>query len=404
MNTIITPYQLEGRVNAPSSKSQAHRLLICAALSDAPASIICKEVSDDIMATADCLNSLGAEISYRNGKFDVVPIKTVVKGATLNCRESGSTLRFLLSVSAALGAEPTFLLSGKLPERPLSPLWEELESHGCTLSRPTANTILVKGRLSGGTFNLKSDVSSQFVSGILFSLPLLEGENSLIIHGEIYSADYINMTVNSINAFGADICVANSTFSARGKYSAKPEYIVEGDWSNGAFWLCADALSDRKIVVENLEKTSLQGDKKIEEILSSFNGGEVEIDASAIPDLVPALSVVASIKNKKTVIKNAARLKAKESDRLKSTTEMINSIGGKAKCYDDGIIIYGVSHFCGGIVDSFGDHRIAMSGAVASIKSSGKITILNSQAVNKSYPSFWSEFEKLGGKIMQEDV
>ena len=408
MKVIISPSELKGQIAARASKSQAHRQLICAALSDSPCTIYCDSLSEDILATADCLNALGSEIKYLEGKFSVKPITTPLMGTLLDCRESGSTLRFMISVAAALGTNSTFKMSGRLADRPLSPLAEELEAHGIKLSKPTADTLKVDGKLTGGKFILDGSVSSQFVSGLLFALPLLDEKSSVTLAGDIQSVDYITMTVRAIKSFGVELDYIDNTYTVKsGSYSADSEYHVEGDWSNGAFWICAGILTGGNIVCTNLGVNSPQGDKEIAEIASALteNGlSYISIDASNIPDLVPIICVTASATDGAvTVIKNAGRLRIKESDRIRSTATLINSLGGKAEETDDGLIITGVGKLSGGKIDSFNDHRIAMSGAIASLISSGPVEITGAEAVNKSYPSFWEDFKALGGKITVEN-
>lgn len=407
MKVTIYPSDMKGTIAARASKSQAHRLLICAALSGSPCTIYCDSLSEDILATADCLNALGSKISYADGKFTVIPITTPNQNALLDCRESGSTLRFMISVVAALGTNSTFKMSGKLPERPLSPLKEELEAHGIVFSRPTPDTLKVSGKLMGGDFVLDGGVSSQFVSGLLFALPLMSKQSSVTITGDIQSTDYINMTVEAIEKFGVSVSVDDNKYTSSGDYQARQEYFVEGDWSNGAFWICAGLLSDSKITCLNLDENSPQGDKEIAEIvthLGTENLCQLIINAGNIPDLVPIICVTASSLNGGvTVIKNAGRLRIKESDRIKSTAQLINNLGGKAEETEDGLIITGVGRFKGGKADSFNDHRIAMSAAIASLISDGPIELTGAEAVSKSYPAFWDDFKMLGGNIKEEN-
>lgn len=407
MKVTIYPSTLKGNITVRASKSQAHRMLICAALSSDNCTIYCDSISEDISATADCLNALGADIKYSDGKFFVTPIITPLKDTVLDCRESGSTLRFMMSVVAALGTNSTFKMSGRLPERPLYPLDELLKINGVTLSRSTFDTIKITGKLTGGDFKLDGSVSSQFASGILFSLPLLKEKSSLTLTGDIQSTDYINMTIGVMKKFGVTISKKDNVYSVlSGRYHLGGECFVEGDWSNGAFWVCAEKLTGGNITSSNLDKTSLQGDKEILEIASHLtsNGlSNIIIDAGNIPDLVPIICVIAClIEGATTVIKNASRLRIKESDRIKSTATMINNLGGKAIEKEDGLIITGVGRLLGGKVDSFNDHRIVMSSAIASLISDGPVEITGAEAVNKSYPTFWEDFKQLGGKITME--
>lgn len=403
MKVTIYPSTLSGKISARASKSQAHRQLICAALSDKPCTIYCDTVSKDITATANCLSALGSEIKYSDGVFSVTPIKVPKSDALLDCNESGSTLRFLISVASALGANSVFKMCGRLPERPLSPLKEELESHGISFFRPTPDTLKVSGKLSGGDFNLDGSVSSQFISGLLLSLPLFDKPSSVTVTGDIQSADYINMTVDAINSFGGEITCFGNKYTSDGKYVSKKEYRVEGDWSNGAFWLCSGKLPGNNIECDNLNPLSSQGDKEVVNILNSFGNDLVKINAANIPDLVPVLSVTAVALNGKTIIENAERLRIKESDRLSATCELINSLGGKAVETSDGLIITGTGKLNGGCVSSHNDHRIAMSAAVASLICKNPVVLTDAQAVTKSYPDFWDDFVKLGGKIKIEN-
>lgn len=403
MKVTIYPSTLSGNISARASKSEAHRQLICAALSDIPCQIYCDTISEDIMATANCLNSLGASIKYSDGVFSVTPIKTPKTGSLLDCNESGSTLRFLISVVSSLGTDSVFKMSGRLPERPLSPLKEELESHGITFSRPSPNTLKVSGKLTGGDFSLDGSVSSQFVSGLLFSLPLFDGHSSVTVTGNIQSADYIKMTVDAINSFGGEISCNDNKYTCNGKYTSQKEYKVEGDWSNGAFWLCSGRLPGNNIECGNLNLLSSQGDKEVINILNSFGNDLTIIDAANVPDLVPVLSVTAVALNGKTIIENAERLRIKESDRISATCELINSLGGKAVETSDGLIITGTGKLKGGCISSHNDHRIAMSAAVASLICTEPVVLTDAQAVSKSYPDFWDDFVKLGGKIKIEN-
>lgn len=401
----ITPSRLDGTVRAVASKSHIHRLLICSALSDRPTAIKCDDMSEDIEATIRCLNALGADIVFDGGKLNAAPITDAESTAVLDCGESGSTLRFMLPVACALGADCEFILSGRLPKRPLSPLSDELISHGISLSSPSPGVIACSGKLAGGVFFIDGGVSSQFISGLLLAAPLLDGETVINISGILESEDYIAMT----RAAQADFKVfsdfnGSAFFLADGQKYLSPGFCrAEGDWSNGAFWLCADALSGGTVKCDGLDDSSVQGDRRIVEIIKRIVKGGAEADVRNIPDLVPIISVLAAVSNGKTTIKNAARLRLKESDRLRTTSEMINNLGGESKETDDGLVINGKSRLSGGIVNSAGDHRIAMSAAIASIVCENEVVVVGAEAVNKSYPAFWSDFTSLGGKVSLEE-
>ncbi len=403
MKAIISPGSLGGTVSAIPSKSQAHRLLICAALSKNESRINCPGLSKDIEATVDCLRALGADIDYTNGIFTVKPIKEVREMAELDCGESGSTLRFLLPVVCAFGKGARIKMRGRLPERPLSPLWEELERCGAQLSRPERDIIEVRGELKDNCFSIAANVSSQYISGLLFALPILGGGEIELLE-EIESAAYIEMTIQALIRFGAKIEYDNNCLSL---YShglrSKGELEVEGDWSNGAFWMVAGMLSGGKVQCAGLDPMSPQGDAAVIELSEAIMNGNATVDARDIPDLVPVLAVLAAVSPGTTRFINAGRLRLKESDRLATTTEMLKSLGADIEETEDGLIVRRVSMLRGGNVHARGDHRIAMSAAVAAVASIGEVSIENAESVSKSYPAFWQDYAALGGKVRLED-
>ena len=404
----IYPGKLAGTIPAIPSKSAAHRLLIAAALADGPTEIACPSVSQDILATARCLAALGAKLDRTEWGFTVTPGPAPEK-ADLPCGESGSTLRFLLPVAAALGVEATFHMEGRLPQRPLFPLDRELEAHGAALTRPTDTTLTVSGRLTPGDYHLPGDVSSQYISGLLFALPLLAGPSTLTISGPIESAPYLQLTEAALRQFGVAPQWHPPVYDlAPGRYHSPGAAAVEGDWSNAAFFLAAGA------TVTGLDLQSRQGDRAILWLLQRFGAavaqyedtaavelGELkaqDIDAAAIPDLVPVLAVLAANAQGASRIYNAARLRLKESDRLSTVAALLRNLGGKVEITADGLTIEGTG-LTGGVVDSYFDHRIAMAAAVAATSAHGPVVLRNAQAVEKSYPGFWADFQALGGKL-----
>lgn len=387
-------------ISAIPSKSDAHRAMICAALSEMTSgkscAVVCDGTSADIEATRSCLNAL------KKGESD------------LYCGESGSTLRFLLPVAAALGKTVAFHPEGRLPQRPLSPLYEEMAARGCRLSPQGSVPFTVRGQLLAGEYRLSGSVSSQYISGLLFALPLLDGDSAIAISGKLESRGYVDMTLKVLRDFGIEIRETETGFTVPGgqQYIAPAVYRVEGDWSNSCFWLGAGALFEDGIRVNGLSMDSLQGDKEILRLLSAFGaevsveedgiavkGGKlsaIEIDAAQIPDMVPVLAVVACQAEGETIIFNAGRLRIKESDRLKTVCTVLNALGGKVREREDGLVIQGCGRLKGGTADAFNDHRIAMMAAVASIISENKVTLTGSSAVNKSYPDFFRDLGKLG--------
>lgn len=395
MDITISPGKLCGTVKAIPSKSQAHRLLICAAFSKNPTFLECPQSSEDIDATARCLSALGAGIRRTEDGFHIDPIVALPDKALLDCGESGSTLRFLLPIVCALGVSTTFVMHGRLPDRPLSPLWEELERMGCSLSRPTKNNLLTDGKLQAGTYEIRGDISSQFITGLLFACSLMEKGSQIKVIGELESRPYVEMTQQALNAFG--VCTDNFCIPGGQIYISPGHIKVEGDWSNGAFFMVAQALGN-PIQVTNLSSHSKQGDKAIADFLdrSSVFG---EFHAANTPDLVPILSILLAA-NDGGIINGIARLRLKESDRVKSVCEMLNAFGVKAEATNNTMQVY-PGKFHSGTVDAAGDHRIAMAAAIAATIADGPVTILGAECVAKSYPAFWQEYEKLGGKYEQ---
>lgn len=395
MDITIYPRILSGEITAIPSKSQAHRLLICSAFADKTTDLVCPETNQDIEATVECLNALGAEIYRVEWGYHVIPVKTIPTKATLNCRESGSTLRFMLPVVGALGVEGNFLLSGRLPQRPLSPLWEEMERMGCTLTCPTTDTITCKGQLSPGNYTIDGGVSSQYITGLLFAMALMNGESDLTVTRKMESAPYVEMTRKALSVFGVStdhLCVTGSRpFSSPGKLT------VEGDWSNGAFFIAAKTMGN-PITVNNLDPASPQGDRAIAELFVTLQN-HCTINAADIPDLVPILSVLAAV-NHGAVFTNIQRLRLKESDRVASVISMLSSLGIHAEATEDTLSVF-PGQFMGGIVDSVNDHRIAMAAAIAATTASGPVTIKEAHCVAKSYPAFWDEYRRLGGHYEQ---
>ena len=396
MDLTIQPGALSGRIEAIPSKSQAHRLLICAAFADGKTELTCREINRDIEATADCLRSLGAGIQRTPKGYCVTPIQNIPTSASLNCCESGSTLRFMLPIVGALGVDATFFMEGRLPARPLSPLWEETERMGCILTRPTPDTLRCQGSFRPGSYSIDGSVSSQFITGLLFATSLLDADSTIHITGKLESKPYVDLTQQAMQLFG----VGSENFHVKGGqvYRSPGKITVEGDWSNGAFWLAADALGS-KLTVENLNPSSAQGDRAAAELIDQLCAEKITISAADIPDLVPILSVVAAAKHG-AVFTDIRRLRLKESDRVASTVAMIEGLGGKAEATKETLTVYGTG-LRGGTVDSVNDHRIAMSAAIASTVCTQSVTVLGAEAVNKSYPHFWDEFARLGGTYEQ---
>ena len=434
MTETILPGPRRGSVSIPASKSRAHRLLICSALRGRPRELICEGISKDIEATAACLREMGSRVEIGGDRIRVSPdTEARREGVTLRCGESGSTLRFLLPVAGAMGLAGEFVLEGRLAERPLQPLWDVLCEKGMRLSLE-GRRLSFSGQLRPGTYEMPGNISSQFVSGLLFALPLLTGESELRVTGKVESADYIAMTEDALAQFGVPIEKQGWTYRIpgdgygrsrqgengqdSGKNSGRGEEAplrVEADWSSAAFFLALGALSPAGVTVLGMDPASRQGDRRILPLLEAFgartetgdgwirvSAGEMRgqrIDASGIPDLVPVLAAAAAAARGETVIEHAERLRLKESDRLKTTAAMLTALGADIRETEDGLVIRGKERLRGGKVSSFNDHRIAMSAAVAAAVCGEPVVIEGAECTEKSFPGFW---EKLKGLEISE--
>lgn len=433
----LSPGALHGTVDAIASKSLAHRLLICAAFADAPTTVACNTTSDDIMATASCLAALGAKVRRTETGFDVVPVSSPVHDALLDCGESGSTLRFMLPVAAALACGARLTGHGRLSERPLSPLYEELCDKGVSLGPQGTFPLSVGGRIHDGRFRLPGNVSSQFVSGLLLAAPLMRLPVEVLVREPVQSRPYIALTVDALARFRVRVAVSRGAVNGCSTTSYKvfdadspraPEepspsvtyrtpgsVTVEGDWSNAAFWLVAGALGGDGITVRGLSGTSSQGDRAIADLVEKFGahveqtGDEVHvtpgplhgirIDATDIPDLVPPLAVMAGLAQGQTIITGVARLRLKESDRIATVSAALEALGGRIVATDDQLVITGVGGYRSCEIDAAGDHRIAMMGAIAATRADGPVTIRGAECVSKSYERFFDDFARLGGHV-----
>ncbi|WP_100065208.1 3-phosphoshikimate 1-carboxyvinyltransferase [Miniphocaeibacter massiliensis] len=415
MDISIEPKSLTGEIDAISSKSHGHRILICAALADKPTKIILEKSSIDIDTTISCLEELGAKIERNGINITVNPVKKLKKVPNLNCMESGSTFRFMVPVSAALYKEVSFTGEGRLPERPMTELMEAMEKHGTEFTKEKL-PFIVKNSFSGGVFELPGDVSSQYISGLLLAAPLLDEDVEIKLTTKLESKNYVEMTIDAMKQFGVEVNrLGNGFLVKKGqKYTSSENITIEGDWSNAAFFLAAGAIG-KEIKVRKLNMNSSQGDKEIVNILKNF-GANVEVgdsyvkvspgklkgitlDISEVPDSLPILSVVASCAKGETNFINARRLRLKESDRLVTSRTMLENLGGKAIEEEESLTVIGVGDLNGGITESFNDHRLAMASTIASIISKNKVLIKDAEAVNKSYPKFYEDFEILGGQV-----
>ena len=417
LNSVcVLPGRLSGCISVPPSKSAAHRAVICASLASGRSIIEPIDLSNDITATIECMKNLGADITIDNRKLIVDGSGTFSAAeALLDCGESGSTLRFLIPVAAAGGVSAEFTGHGRLPQRPIGVYSDCLPPHGTELITKGGLPLKIRGKLSGGRFEVPGNISSQFITGLLLALPLCSRDSEIILTSSAQSVGYIKMTADIMKAFGVEITETDNGWFVKGGQKYRPkDFSVEGDWSQAAFFMTAAALGG-EITIDNLDTASSQGDKACMEIYRqlgaeiitdkngsiTIRGGKLrgtEINAENIPDMVPALAVAAALCEGKTIITGASRLRIKECDRLAAMCDGLSRLGADIVETEDGLIINGVTRLNGGSVMGYNDHRIVMSLAVASAKCSGSITISDMESVRKSYPSFFDDFKKLGGK------
>ncbi len=422
MNMQITPSILRGTVDAVPSKSDFHRALICSALSEKDSSLIIDgdttedSISSDIEATMECLKAAGARIDVNDNTIHISPIDPgILKDRfAIDCGESGSTLRFILPVLACFGKKFTVTGQGRLPERPIKELMDQLKQHGCSFSSESI-PFTISGKLESGEFSLPGNISSQYISGLLFALPLLKGDSSISVTTDIESASYIDMTIKTLKKYGVNVSFRDRVFYISGdqNYRVGKDYRIEGDWSNSAFWLCAGSISEHGITCRGLDRDTLQPDSKILEILENIGADiqtdesgitvkkgllqAVTVDASEIPDLVPVLSVLLSICEGRSRIINAGRLRIKESDRLRAMAENLKILGAQIEETEDGLEITGKKNLRGGRVEGHNDHRIVMAMTIASAVCEDYVVIEGTEAVNKSYRNFFDDFRNLEG-------
>lgn len=417
----FSPFVPNGTVNVPPSKSDVHRAIICAAMANGVSRISPVALSNDIKATIGCIKALGADAVLENNVLTVDGTNMYKnKTALLDCGESGSTLRFFIPIAAVGNINATFVGKGKLPQRPIGIFTEALPKAGTVCKTEGGLPLEIKGQLKSGIFEIPGNVSSQFITGLLLALPILEGDSEIVLTSPLESVGYIAMTIRTMKHFGVNIQATEKGWHIKGGQSYKPcDYTTDGDWSQAAFFMVLGAVSG-KVTVKGVAKDSTQGDKKCAEILARFGAkvtqldnevtvekGELKaitIDASQIPDLVPVLSVCAAFAEGTTKIINAERLRIKECDRLKATAELLNNLGGKVKELSDGLEITGVSSLKGGNVNGYNDHRIVMSAAVCAARSNEDITATFAMSINKSYPDFYIDYNSIGGKANVLDL
>lgn len=410
MDLRIMPGKLSGSVTPPPSKSMAHRFIIAAALSGGISTIRNAAFSKDIEATLRCVEALGAGVE----RTDPCTLRIHGIGRSISqagtpgglphfdCGESGSTLRFLIPIALAVTGGGVFTGQGRLMERPLRPYFDLFAEKGISYTRG-GSTLTVQGRLRPGEYRLPGNVSSQFFSGLLFALPLLEGESTITSTTAPESAGYITMTTEVLREAGVPVRRSEDgrSFTVQPAAYQPIDTTVEADWSQAAFWYAANFL-DHPIDVQGMNAYSTQGDMVVAKYywLLARPGGTADIGLSDCPDLLPPLAVMAAVRKGTTRFLNAARLRVKESDRLTAVRNMLNALGARAEEGPDSLTVYGGASLRGGTVDSCNDHRIVMAAAIAATACQEPVTILGAEAVSKSYPDFFEVFRSLGGEVL----
>lgn len=412
----LFPSNLKGQIKAPPSKSLSHRALICASLSKGQSIITNIVYSEDILATIGALELLGAKFDKQKNRLIIKGVKKIkAPQVAINCNESGSTLRFLIPIFSLSNKKISFTGKVSLIKRPQS-VYEDIFKQDGNTFKVIDNKIVVNGSVTAREYLLKGNISSQFFSGLMFALPLLKGDSTILIDGTLESKGYIDLTIKMLEEFGINIQeIKNGYFIKGNQKYARNNYKVEGDYSQAAFFLVSGILNGL-INVSNLDHESLQGDKAIIEVIQKMKGKVIYtengfitessstigtiVDLSDYPDLGPIIALLGSLSKGKTKIINAGRLRIKESDRIESTVKTLIALGANISSTKDEIIIHGKTALKGGVtVDSYNDHRIAMMISIAASLSKEKVILTNANAVNKSYPNFFEDFKSVGGKI-----
>lgn len=385
----ITPNKLSGRIKAISSKSYAHRLIIAAMLCEEKTEIEINGISEDIKSTLECVRALGGTYFTEGNTVTIYPVKRGTQ-AKLFCGESGTTARIMLPVCAAICDSAVIDGGGRLPQRPFGEMTNCLRKHNIQVNSDNL-PIEISGKMERGIYEIEGDVSSQYITGLMIALGAVGG-GEIKLKTPLKSAAYVDITIEVLKQFSINVNKTKNGFTVSGKFKSPKKCVCEGDWSNAAFWFGANALG-ANIITEGLNENSVQGDRQILQLLSKD-----KIDIDPVPDLFPILAISATAKCGKTLLYNASRLRIKESDRIESTAAVIKNLGGKCIVGEDFLEVTGCGSLNGGTVNSFSDHRIVMAAAIASGICTGDVMINGEDAVKKSYPDFFRDFNSLGGK------
>jgi 3-phosphoshikimate 1-carboxyvinyltransferase len=426
-NMLFSPSVMQGVIKAPSSKSSAQRKLICAALASGQTTVKNIGTSEDVGVIIACLQNMGATINITGQDAKVLPINLrlnenkIIK-PKLYCKESGAAFRFLLPVTAALFSQAEFYGDGELPNRPILTLVEALEEKGVIFTAKKL-PFETKGTLQSGIYKIPADISSQYISGLLMALPLLQEDSEIQLTTEVQSTGYIEMTLQALREFDIQIHKTDKGYLIPGgqTYQSPKETTVEGDWSGSANFLVAGALIG-PVTINGLDVNSRQPDAEILRILEKFGAtittsnneitvqkanlqdmeNDIKIDVANVLDLAPIIAIIAAKTKGKTVLINTARLRLKESNRVRAIQSVLQKFGVSVTVEENSITITGMSEFTGGEFDNFRDHRIAMAIAIGATVASEEVYMKNAQVIAKSYPEFYKDYKQLGGQAEYE--
>jgi len=420
--TVENTDHLERVVSAPPSKAYTHRMLIAASLSNGTSKIFNPLVSDDTQATLEAVKALGAQTELHENYWTIHGQETLkTPDHPIDCRESGSTLRFMIPVAALAAGPSTFLFGASFERRPVVPLLESLKELGVesSIQRNGSSVMVRGGGIIGGKTSIRGDISSQFISGLLFACPKAKEDTEIAVTTKLESKGYVEMTLEVLVKHGLKGTINHDL--SRLWIPSNQNYIpfnhtVPGDFSSAAFLLAAATVTSSHVTVNSLDYQTAQGDRAIVSILQDMGasvkigddsvtveGGQlvgVDIDAKDIPDLVPVCAVLACYAKGRSEIYNAKRLRYKESDRLNSICTELKKMGADIVVNEDGLTINGSSTLQGATIDPHNDHRIAMSCAVAALGAVGKTKIQNVECINKSYPQFFNDLRMLGANVV----
>ena len=404
MDVCIQPRRLSGPVTPPPSKSMAHRFVIAAALAAGTSTIRHADFSQDIEATLRCAQALGAQWTAVEDGLRISGIGGIRQPfgdlPRFDCGESGSTLRFFIPISLTAGQGGVFSGRGRLMERPQHPYLDLFRNRNISCTQENG-VLTLEGQLTPGEYRLPGNVSSQFFTGLLLALPLLDGPSTVVSTTALESAAYVTMTMGVLERAFVPVRFfpGNDTFQITPAIYQPFDTAVEADWSQAAFWYAAQTLGST-VRIRGMENGSFQGDRIVVAHAGTLSGaGTATIDLSNCPDLLPPLAVMAALRRGDSRFVGAARLRLKESDRLSTVCEMLTDLGGEAEQGPDTLTVHGVDQLSGGIVDGANDHRIVMAAAIAATRCWGPVVIRGGEAVKKSYPGFWREYERLGGDV-----